>query len=610
MSLSPRQMLACCEACTMNQRPPRSFLKWAGGKRKIIPYILGGMEELSKLGENWHLEPGQHYHEPFLGSGSVFFAFKQANIIPQNSHSFLSDLNQVLTTTMESVQSPNLTDLKNELEQLRAAYLEEIRQEGFPSGMSADERNQRMYYQKRARMNQLISLLQKGGQLNNDQSLELASLMIFINKTCFNGLWRVSSDGLLNVPEGRYKNAQNIYQPDILEDCNQQLSAATIKHQSFKESFEEVKNGDLVYIDPPYVPIHIEDYVFTSYNSDGFTIQDQRDLAQEAANAVKRGARVIASNNDNAIVRDIYIEAAMEAGIPQPTFRTVPIKRTMSSKGDGRIEVNEVLIFMHPTSANNTFTLADIQTNQLICTQYLAQLPRNKSFQSVIDYAHTICPDLKQFCNLNRAKFGSLSNKDKGSMGKMAEFYLFGQLPNNSSNPDLAWGGDVKATHFKKMGKGRNSKERLTITNVGRTDDYSTFSALMASNDLRKNHYYKKLRRGVLLVFQYDKGTYNSPQQNLKKQLLFSFVYDLNKVDAATWAQLQRDLDDIQAKVKAKAVSQKGQIYMHIAPHDSGGRNVNRALCFTNKFLTKLVADNNNLPHTTGHSWYIDEIHF
>ena len=59
----------------------------------------------------------------------------------------------------------------------------------------------------------------------------------------------VSSDGLLNVPEGRYKNAQNIYQPDILEDCSQQLSAATIKHQSFKESFEEVKNGDLVYID-------------------------------------------------------------------------------------------------------------------------------------------------------------------------------------------------------------------------------------------------------------------------------------------------------------------------------------------------------------------------
>ena len=407
----------------------------------------------------------------------------------------------------------------------------------------------------------------------------------------------------------RYKNAQNIYQPDILEDCNQQLSAATIKHQSFKESFEEVKNGDLVYIDHrrphPYrgLCLHILQFGW---------LHDSRPKRPRSRSSQRcqRGVRVIASNNDNAIVRDIYIEAAMEAGIPQPTFRTVPIKRTMSSRGDGRVEVNEVLIFMHPASANNTFTLADIQTNQQICTQYLAQLPRNKSFQSVIDYAHTICPDLKQFCNLNRAKFGSLSNKDKGSMGKMAEFYLFGQLPNNSPNPDLAWGGDVKATHFKKMDKGRNSKERLTITNVGRTDDYSTFSALMASNDLRKNQYYKKLRRGVLLVFQYDKGTYNSPQQNLKKQLLFSFVYDLNKVDAATWAQLQRDLDDIQAKVKAKAVSQKGQIYMHIAPHDSGGRNVNRALCFTNKFLTKLVADNNNLPHTTGRSWYIDEIHF
>lgn len=601
----------------MSQRPPRSFLKWAGGKRKIIPYILEAIEDFNILGENWHLEPGQHYHEPFLGSGSVFFAFKQANIIPDECHSFLSDLNQVLTTTMKIVQSSNITKLKAQLEQLRSDYLEEIRQEGFPQGMTSDERNRRMYYQKRARLNQLITVLQEGEQINHDQSLELASLMIFINKTCFNGLWRVSADGLLNVPEGRYKNAQNIYQPGILEECNERLAAVTINHRSFKDSFGEVKNGDLVYIDPPYVPLHIEDYVFTTYNSDGFTIQDQRDLAREAANAVKRGARVIASNNDNAIVRGIYVNAAVEAGITPPTFRTVPIKRTMSSKGDGRVEVNEVLIFMHPNQGKKTFALADIQTDQSTCKRYLAQLPRNKSFQSVIDHAHKICPDLKQFCNLNQAKFGGLSKKDKGSMGKMAEFYLFGQLPNNSSSPDLSWGGDVKATHFKKLKgksstvpKGRNSKERLTITNVGRTDDYSTFDTFMASSDLRKNHYYKKLRRGVLLVFQHEKGIYNSHQQNLKKQLLFTFVYDLEDADTATWTQLQNDLDDIQAKVKAKAVSQSGQIYMHIAPHDSGGRSFTRALCFTNKFLTKLVADNNNLPHTTGHSWYIDEIHF
>ena len=602
----------------MSQRPPRSFLKWAGGKRKIIPYILQGMEELGRLGENWRLEPGQHYHEPFLGSGSVFFAFKQANIIPQQSHSFLSDLNQVLTTTMRTVQLPNITELKAELEQMRAAYLEEIRQEGFPSGMTADERNQRMYYQKRARMNQLISLLQKGGQLNYDQSLELASLMIFINKTCFNGLWRVSSDGLLNVPEGRYKNAQNIYQPDILEDCNQQLSAATIKHQSFKESFEEVKNGDLVYIDPPYVPIHIEDYVFTSYNSDGFTIQDQRDLAQEAANAVKRGARVIASNNDNAIVREIYAKAATLAGIPAPTFRTVPIKRTMSSKGDGRIEVNEVLIFMHPMTSELVFSLDEIQTDQAKCTQYLLQLSRNKPLKTVIQEAHTICPDLREFCAVNEHKFANLGRRDKGSMGKMSEFYLFGQLPNSDPNPDLAWGGDIKATHFKKISvskktglpSGRNAKERLTITNCGRTDDYSTFAQLMATKSLRTNHYYKKLRSGVLLVFQHESGKYDSVEENLEKRLLFCFTYDLNEMSDEVWNQLELDFEDIRRKVEERAVSQKGQKFVHIAPHDSGGKNVNRALCFTPKFLTKLVADFNKLPLQTGRSWFIEEIHF
>ena len=131
MSLLPRQMLACCEACTMSQRPPRSFLKWAGGKRKSFPHSPRN-GRTGKLGEDWRLAPGQQYHEPFLGSGSVFFAFKQANIIPQQSHSFLSDLNQVLTTTMRTVQSPNITELKAELEQMRAAYLEEIRQDGFP----------------------------------------------------------------------------------------------------------------------------------------------------------------------------------------------------------------------------------------------------------------------------------------------------------------------------------------------------------------------------------------------------------------------------------------------------------------------------------------------
>ena len=180
--------------------------------------------------------------------------------------------------------------------------------------MTADERNQRMYYQKRARMNQLISLLQKGGQLITTNPLNWP-LMIFINKTCFNGLWRVSSDGLLNVPEGRYKNAQNIFTSRTFLKIvinNFLLQPLSINHS---RRVLKSENGDLVYIDPPYVPIHIEDYVFTSYNSDGFTIQDQRDLAQEAANAVKRGACAIASNNDNAIVRDIYIEAAMEAGI-------------------------------------------------------------------------------------------------------------------------------------------------------------------------------------------------------------------------------------------------------------------------------------------------------
>ncbi len=192
----------------------------------------------------------------------------------------------------------------------------------------------------------------------------------------------------------------------------------------------------------------------------------------------------------------------------------------------------------------------------------------------------------------------------------MAEFYIFGQLPNSDPTPDLNWGADIKATHFKITRDGYNAKERLTITNCGDTSDYSTFEKLMDTDSLHENHYYSKLRKGILLVFEHQGGTYNTVEENLQKKLLSMFTYDLDDMPDDVTAQFNEDFADIQEKVKTRTVSQKGQKFIHIAPHGSKGSST-RALCFKNKFVTKLLTIRTGIPLTIkGASWFIEKKHF
>ena len=607
----------------MTSKRQPSFLKWAGGKRKLMSQFHIEISSLEEIGQRWKMEDGERYHEPFMGSGSAFFGFKKSGTIREDSHAFLSDWNQILVATMIEVQSERLPKLMRTLKRFEKEYVEEIYSKGYPEGLSKTEREKRYFYVKRRRMNELIQELNSYSELPKSKWHELASTMIFLNKTCFNGLWRVSANGNLNVPEGRYKNPLNIYQPDILKNCQELLQNTVIQHLDFKSAFEKVEKGDLVYVDPPYIPLNLDDYVFTSYNSEGFGLEDQKQLAECAAHAVKVGGRVIASNNDHPVIRKIYLEAADNAGIPRPIFRTIPIKRTMNSKGDGRIQVNEILMFMHPNdhlhisdserfvlSSSARYSLSEIQENQEICSQFLNELPRNKKFLEIIEVAHTLCPDLKQFCEENIERFKQLKARDKGSMGKMAEFYIFGQLPNSDPTPDLNWGADIKATHFKITRDGYNAKERLTITNCGDTSDYSTFEKLMDTDSLHENHYYSKLRKGILLVFEHQGGTYNTVEENLQKKLLSMFTYDLDDMPDDVTAQFNEDFADIQEKVKTRTVSQKGQKFIHIAPHGSKGSST-RALCFKNKFVTKLLTIRTGIPLTIkGASWFIEKKHF
>jgi len=325
----------------------KPFLKWAGGKRKLMPSIIDAIDEFEELGFRWRLDEGECYHEPFLGSGSVYFALRSSGLVSDSNTSYLSDLNPILINAMNIVKSRNNLKMRNSLNQLRTDYIDEIQKDGFPKDLTSEERSKRFYYRKRSRMNELILELDTGKRLRLDERIELASLMVYLNKTCYNGLWRVNAKGLLNVPEGRYHSPLNIYQPDIIKQCHSLLKGAIINCRTFQESFKCVNPGDLIYIDPPYLPLSVGEYVFTSYFTQGFDLDDHIELARCAVEAVTSGARVIASNNDTEEVREIYKKAAEKANISEPVFVTVPIKRTMSSKGQGRVSVNEVLIFMY-----------------------------------------------------------------------------------------------------------------------------------------------------------------------------------------------------------------------------------------------------------------------
>jgi hypothetical protein len=258
-----------------------------------------------------------------------------------------------------------------------------------------------------------------------------------------------------------------------------------------------------------------------------------------------------------------------------------------------------------------TFKLKNIQSDEAICKDYIDLIPTGLPFIDAIRVAHDLCPELRTFCYGNQDKFNGLGARDKGSMGKMVEFYLFGQMPDTDPNPDLSWGADIKGTHFKILKRGYNAKERLTITNCGDRNDYSTFEALVSTPDVRSCKYYPKIRRAVLCVFEHRGGKYDGLDENLSKKLLCCFAYDLEEMPEEITAQIDADFNHIQSTIRAGAITQAGQVFLHTAPHGSGHGSGTRALGFKNKFVTKLVSIYSGKPITVkGSSWFIEKRHF
>jgi hypothetical protein len=132
------------------------------------------------------------------------------------------------------------------------------------------------------------------------------------------------------------------------------------------------------------------------------------------------------------------------------------------------------------------FSLNSIQTTKAGCVAYLSKLPWGSSLRDVITSAHSLCPQLAAYVTANESVFNSRCSRDKGSVGKMVEFYIFGQLPNSDPTPDPCLGADIKATHFKTTKGGYNAKERVTITNCGSTGKPETLAPIAMHNRWRR----------------------------------------------------------------------------------------------------------------------------
>ncbi|GAX34549.1 DNA adenine methylase [Nodularia sp. NIES-3585] len=264
---------------------PRPFLKWAGGKSRLISQYIPYFPKQYKT-----------YYEPFLGGGAIFFYLHPPAAI-------LTDINAELITTYRCVRD-RVEELIGLLQKHQKWH------------------NKDYYYDVRA---------SPGGS-----DLEKAARLIYLNKTCFNGLYRVNSQGKFNVPLGRYKNP-NICPENILRAASAALATAEIKQADFTNILKyATSSDDFVFLDPPYHPISNTSY-FTGYNGNSFIEKDQERLRDTCAELASRGVKVMVCNSDCELVRKLY---------SQINFKIYPIaaSRSINCNIKNRGMINELLI--------------------------------------------------------------------------------------------------------------------------------------------------------------------------------------------------------------------------------------------------------------------------
>ncbi|MEG4092177.1 DNA adenine methylase [Microcoleus sp. Pol12B4] len=278
---------------------PRPFLKWAGGKTRLIGQY-----------QPYFPKKFTTYYEPFLGGGAVFFYLAQQN---PGLQAVLTDINPELINAYRCVRD-KVEELILLLEQHQLEHTKD---------------NKNYYYWVRSR--------------SYKTDTEQAARLIYLNKTCYNGLYRENSKGEFNVPIGRYKNP-NICQADLLRSVSSLLAPVQIEVRKFEEILDfATSSEDFVYFDPPYYPISATSN-FTTYSRDNFKESEQLKLRDIFAEVAERGVKVMLSNSNCDFIAQIYSDSEVFKRHPLPKLIDISASRGINSNSDKRGKIKELLI--------------------------------------------------------------------------------------------------------------------------------------------------------------------------------------------------------------------------------------------------------------------------
>ncbi len=294
-----------------NEKNAKPFLKWAGGKTQLLkeieryyPFAQGNITK---------------YAEPFVGGGAVLFdVLKKYDL----KEIYISDINSDLINAYRIIRD-DIDSLIKELQTMQDEFI--------PLGA---ESRKNYYNKKRERFNYIKT------EENENARVERAALMIFLNKTCFNGLFRVNKKGLFNVPMGTYKKPL-ICDENNLREVSKSLQKITIVCGDYRESADFIDENTFVYFDPPYRPI-TETASFTAYTENLFNDEEQVELAHFVDDMHKKGAKIVISNSDpkNTKGEDRFFDDLYSAY----KIKRVEATRMINSQAQARGKIKELLI--------------------------------------------------------------------------------------------------------------------------------------------------------------------------------------------------------------------------------------------------------------------------
>ncbi|MDE1549982.1 DNA adenine methylase [Jeotgalibaca caeni] len=274
----------------MKRELAQPFVKWVGGKRQLMPEIRSRMPKEDSI---------TTYYEPFLGGGAVFLDLQPIKAVVNDYNSELINAYQVIQKNVEEL----IEDL------------------------SKHENTEAYYYDIRA--------VDRTPEYKSWSNIQRASRLIYLNKTGYNGLYRVNSQGFFNTPYGRYKNP-NIKNENVLRELNAYFNESKIKFLTgdFEEALKNIRKGAFVYFDPPYAPLTTTAN-FTGYTQSGFDEKEQIRLKKLCDKLNAKGVKFLLSNSKVDFIEELYKDYIIEY---------VSARRNVNSIGSKRGEIGEVLI--------------------------------------------------------------------------------------------------------------------------------------------------------------------------------------------------------------------------------------------------------------------------